>query len=155
MDARHFFAVLSLFSEVHVLCVNSGPWRFDQASLVPRLPVVPRLVLGGARLDCVTAFYESLRSSASLSGPLKSIRFTGFTRDEVEAFFYFAQNAGPHLVDLELDIYYAINDSPGEFSSNSCHPVSSHIIHRSPGNLGVAHAQLWLLRRDADILVQL
>ena len=156
LDARHFFAVLSLSSEVHVLCVDGGPRRFVQVRLVPRLPVIRGLVLGTLEeTDCATAFYESLRSSGSLSGPLKSIRFTGFTRDEVEAFFSFAQNAGPHLVDLELDIYYAINDSPGEFSSKSCHPVSSHIIHRYPGNLGVAHARLRLLRRDADIIVRL
>ena len=156
LDARHFFAVLSLPSEVHVLCVDGGPWRFDQVSLIPRLPVVRGLVLGALEeSDCATAFYESLRSSGSLSEPLKSIRFTGVTRDEVGAFFDFAQNAGPHLVDLELDIYYAINDSPGKFLSNSCHPIYSPTMRRSTRNLGVTHARLLLPPRDAHILVRL
>ena len=158
LDARHFFAVLSLFSEVHVLCVDGGPWRFDQVSLILRLPVVHGLVLrlvlwALEETDCATAFYESLQSSGSLGASLKSIRSTSFTREEVEAFFGYTPNAGPHLVDLELDIYYAKNDSPGKFSSKSCHRVRSHIIHRTPGHLGVAHARLRLLRRDADILV--
>ncbi|RPD81551.1 hypothetical protein L226DRAFT_606841 [Lentinus tigrinus ALCF2SS1-7] len=113
-DANHFFAVLGLFSEVQVLCVDGGPWRVDQPCLVSRVPIICGLVLGALEeTNCAIAFYDSLRRSGSLGGPLKSIRFTGFTREEMEAFFGFAENAGPNLIDLELDIYYAINDSPG------------------------------------------
>ncbi|RPD52223.1 hypothetical protein L227DRAFT_581034 [Lentinus tigrinus ALCF2SS1-6] len=53
LDANHFFAVLGLFSEVQVLCVDDG---VDQPCLVSRVPIIPGLVLDALEeTDCAIA----------------------------------------------------------------------------------------------------
>ena len=121
-DMRHFFDVITMFSTIERLFVDCGPWELpavDPHYEVPAIgPIVRDLTLEALEDPrCASAFYNSLRQSGSLDGPLKVIQFTGYTHQEVVEFFAFLQDAGKHLTELTIDMYFPLRDSRGTYFS--------------------------------------
>lgn len=160
MQIRPLFQVISMFSDIGVLYIE---WTTQSAAFLsaseplPPTPPIRGLILGTLEHDdCAAVVYDSIRRSGSLDGPLRSIRFTGYAREEVETFLAFARLTGHRLIDLELDIYHAMYNLSGE-SSCVCgsHPPSdTDPIVRVAWKLGGNHLGLLRLAGDTNLVVR-
>ena len=138
-DMRHLFDVINMFTSIDRLFLDCGPWErpIDDPShnLPPACPTIRDLTLEALEdSNCATVFYDALRRSGSLDGPLKIIQFAGYTREEVVEFFDFLWDAGKHLTELNLDIYFPLRGSRGEYLSFSspARTVISDVMVRTP-----------------------
>ena len=132
-------AAVNMFTSIDRLFLDCGPWErpIDDPShnLPPACPTIRDLTLEALEdSNCATVFYDALRRSGSLDGPLKIIQFAGYTREEVVEFFDFLWDAGKHLTELNLDIYFPLRGSRGEYLSFSspARTVISDVMVRTP-----------------------
>ncbi|KAI1794395.1 hypothetical protein LXA43DRAFT_996934 [Ganoderma leucocontextum] len=115
-DMRHFFDVITMFSSIDRLFIDCGPWELPvgdpKYELPPPSPIIRDLTLQALEdPSCASAFYDSLRRSGSLDGPLKVIQFMGYSREEVLEFFDFLKDAGKQLTELTIDMCFPLRDS--------------------------------------------
>ena len=130
-DMRHFFDIVSMFTSIDRVFLDCGPWELPVGdpsyNLSPACPIIRDLTLQALEdPNCAIFFYDALRRSGSLDGPLKVIRFAGYTLEEAVEFFNFLWDAGKHLTELNLDIYFPLRGSRGEYLSISHHRPAAH-----------------------------
>ncbi|KAM5543391.1 hypothetical protein V8D89_002642 [Ganoderma adspersum] len=125
---RHFFDVITMFTSIDRLFLDCGPWELPVGDpsykLSPACPIIRDFTLQALEdPNCAAVFYDALRRSGSLDGSLKVIQFAGYTREEVVEFFDFLQDAGKHLAELNLDMYFPLRSSrAGTRSALNCCP---------------------------------
>ncbi|KAI0754450.1 hypothetical protein C8Q80DRAFT_1139134 [Daedaleopsis nitida] len=115
MDFKDYMEVVCLFSSITLLCLDCAECfdLFTSPEPFPPAPLIRSLIIGKINdEESAAALYDSISLSGGLDEHLQSMRFTGFIREDIEDFLDFAKGARG-LVDLELDFYLAINESPG------------------------------------------
>ncbi|PIL23395.1 hypothetical protein GSI_14706 [Ganoderma sinense ZZ0214-1] len=116
---RHLFGLINMFTSIDRLFVDCGPWELPVGDpnyeLSPASPIIRDLTLQALEdPNCAIMFYNALRRSGSLDGPLKVIQFACYTRGEVVDFFDFLKDAGKHLTELNIDMYFPLRWSRGD-----------------------------------------
>ncbi|TFK91077.1 hypothetical protein K466DRAFT_563168 [Polyporus arcularius HHB13444] len=108
-DARLFYELLCLFSDIGNLCFICGPWEPVVASTLfearTSLPLIRKLDMYGDYQATTDGTFELLRRSKSLDGALTQILFETTSPTILPAFFSFLPEAAAHLVNLEMKAF--------------------------------------------------